>query len=1057
MNKTVLFYDESFPYQGQRPGKTQLSRMKELFVVADASQLAEALADAEVLVHLHGAYFPKEAWTAIFNHVAQGKGLLHAGGAPFKIPVYREVDAWVEEPEQTAYHQQLHIHETLPVSLSGIEKLVHNADVPLFANDEKLFTLEPTFGLVLHVTRTDDHPAEGGTAGPMDAHIYPLLRGIGGDGLERELSAPAVLLEHTKGLFSGGRWVLINQVLQGNFWENGGLDALAKWAAFAASGVTELWLKPNYGSYEPGERAIFMIQGQLMPAARKQSSQMDKEEWTFKLRVMRSLQSTEANPNPVFSYGSDRFTEIWKAEQVIAIGRELTIKRIAMPISLEAGYYAVECEAVSPSGERRILRQGFWGFDQELLSTGDYMTCDRDYFIKDGRPLPIVGMTYMTSDVARKYLFLPNAAVWDRDMAQMKRAGINLIRTGIWTAWRSIMFVDGHPYEEVLRAIDAFILTAKRHDLEVTFNFFSFTPETWEGVNPYLDPRSVEAQKRFIAAIVSRHEQSKHLHWDLINEPSMFDPKRIFEGPRSAHDPFEHAHFVAWLQERHGTIRLLQERWNMTPGELPSFEAVRLPEPEDINFLTTERTTKHGGPWLDYTLFTMDMHNRWAAQLIETIRSIQPKQMVTVGQDEGLGAQRPSPFFYAEEVDYTTVHSWWKMDDLVWDGVFTKALDKPNLIQETGIMYVETPDGRAKRSEEELRNILERKYAYSFSTGGAGAVQWIWNINFYMNNINESHIGALRADGTEKPEAAVSYDFGSFIAQIRDLFQGRKLEEVALVYPYSNDFSSRNLAYDATTRLVRTLSYAMNVHALGISEYHLEQLGEIKPKLIIVPSPHNFTQAALDALTAYVRENGGVLLFTGPAGLDEYWRPTGRKEDEFGALANDTKVSNLLREELLEVGGSLLPVSFGGTRIADSNKQTDPNSNGPASLADIALGKGRLLYCPLPLELNERIEPLIAVYNEALNRAGVSSELEWLRGGELPGIYGRKLTFATGALYIFVSELGIDADIEVRDPHTDKIYSFTLEQERSVLFAADQAGTVTAVYRPGEVQIHTQD
>ena len=101
-----------------------------------------------------------------------------------------------------------------------------------------------------------------------------------------------------------------------------------------------------------------------------------------------------------------------------------------------------------------------------------------------------------------------------------------------------------------------------------------------------------------------------------------------------------------------------------------------------------------------------------------------------MGQDEGLGSQRPSPFFYAEAVDYTTVHTWWKMDDLVWDGIFSKAIDKPNVIQETGIMYVETPDGRAKRSEEELRNILERKYAYAFSTGGAGAVQWIWNINF---------------------------------------------------------------------------------------------------------------------------------------------------------------------------------------------------------------------------------------------------------------------------------------------------------------------------------------
>ena len=69
--------------------------------------------------------------------------------------------------------------------------------------------------------------------------------------------------------------------------------------------------------------------------------------------------------------------------------------------------------------------------------------------------------------------------------------------------------------------------------------------------------------------------------------------------------------------------------------------------------------------------------------------------------------------------------------------------------------------------------MLERKYAYAFATGGAGAVQWIWNTNFYMDNANESHIGALRADGTEKPEADVSYDFGQFMERIRDLFEDR--------------------------------------------------------------------------------------------------------------------------------------------------------------------------------------------------------------------------------------------------------------------------------------------
>src|SRR5699024_6531608 len=230
----------------------------------------------------------------------------------------------------------------------------------------------------------------------------------------------------------------------------------------------------------------------------------------------------------------------------------------------------------------------------------------------------------------------------------------------------------------------------------------------------------------------------------------------------------------------------------------------------------------------------MEMQNHLSQELSDTIKTIAPGQLVTVGQDEALAAQRPSPFFYSEVTDYTSNHSWWLLDDLIWDGIFTKSPDKPNLIQETGIMYVENANGQARRSEEELRNILERKYAYAFSTGSAGAVQWLWNTNFYMNNINESNIGAIRADGTEKPETNVSYDFGSFIKETRDLFQGRELEDVGVVFPYSNDFSNRSLAYETTTKLTRVLAYDMNVPFRAFGEYQLDIRPEDMPKLLIV-------------------------------------------------------------------------------------------------------------------------------------------------------------------------------------------------------------------------------
>lgn len=494
----------------------------------------------------------------------------------------------------------------------------------------------------------------------------------------------------------------------------------------------------------------------------------------------------------------------------------------------------------------------------------------------------------------------------------------------------------------------------------------------------------------------------------------------------------------------------------MSPKQLPNFAAAVIPEAEEINFDVQDmHKAKKGTRWLDYCLFSMEMHNVWARELVGTIKDLVPDHLVTVGQDEALGAQRPSPFFYEREVDYTTVHSWWLNDDLIWDGIFAKTPHKPNLIQETGIMYVETPDGRAKRTEEELRGILERKYAYAFSTGGAGAVQWIWNTNFYMDNANESHIGALRADGTEKPEADVSYDFGRFMHGIRDLFEDRELEDIAVVFPYSNDFSNRALAYDATTKLTRVMSYDLKLPFRALSEYHLEALEQQPPKLIILPSPHNMDSDALHQLLTFAEKEGTSLLITGPLGLDAYWKATDRADHIVGKRS----LGNVQREELLNINGVNHRVTYGRRRIAEVAKETLLHGdNGTADEVHVLpLGKGKLIWTPLPIELNGRDEPLAELYRYATEISGIEQELKWISGGDIAGIYGRKLSFPKGNLYVFVSEFALNHEVHVRDQRTGVSYSFQLEKNRSVLFATDVSGKLTAVYRPDEVEIVQQD
>lgn len=1045
-----------------------------------AEELGAALRSAAggCYIRLHGPYFPKEAWPELLGFLRGGGSLIHVGGAPFKRPV-RQVGAeglegsggtagtegprgtagtagsedkdvhveqqarekqsnWIVEAEQTAYHQQLGIHEALPVQASSGLAYTASEERPVWAEAAGLLEPMATWNLVPHVTRSSDLPHQMGSAGPMDTTIHALVKGR--DRTGRELSAPVVLWEHTKGPFAGTRWMFANQLLGSAFWNGQGRERLLQWASYCASGVGELWVKPGYAAYEAGERASVLLQGQMIGGPAQQ--------WAITLQLSRAD-------------GSD-LAPLWEQNVELEAGSELAFARLSIPLDLEPGLYELAAKAEARHGERRLLKQAFWCRDEQLLASGSRIRAGRDYFEQDGSPLPVVGMTYMTSDVARKFLFLPNVAVWERDMAQMKRAGINWIRTGIWTAYRNIMQVDGHASEEVLRAIDAFLLTAAKCGLQITFTFFSFTPETWEGVNPYLDPRSVEAQKRFVRAIVSRHVHTTHVDWDLINEPSMFDPVQIFSnGPRSCKDRYEREAFVSWLQERHGNIARLQESWNMTPDELPGFAAVQIPEAGQINFDVQDmHRAKKGGQWLDYVLFSMDMHNRWAGELYAAIKDLAPDSMVTVGQDEALGAQRPSPFFYGEAADYTTVHSWWLNDHLLWDGIFAKTLGKPNLVQETGIMYVETPDGRAKRTEEELRAILERKYAYAFAAGGAGAVQWIWNTNFYMDNANESHIGALRADGTEKPEADVSYQLGSFMAKIRNLFAGRRLERIAMVFPYSNDFSNRKLAFDATTQAVRVLAYQLKLPVRGVSEYHLEDLLQEPAALVIVPSPHNFDDGAFALLERIARETGATVLFTGPLGLDAYWhwQAGARLGTELGQRA----LGNVRREEMLRIGDKLVPLSYGARRIAEVAKETAAAPAGPSAghaaagadaVVTVPLGAGQFIWSPLPVELNSRAESVAELYRYAVEASGVEADLQWLAGGELAGVYGRKLAFEQGALFVFVSEYAHDVPVKVMDRGTGTGYDFVLQAERSVLFATDGQGAITAIYRPEEVQI----
>lgn len=1023
MSTILVLYDERLPFDGVRPSTAELKKLKAFAEVLDCERLQTAdWQSCEALISLHGRYVPVELWEALTAHLRQGMGLVTlGGGTPFSVPVSVSGGQIRVQKPQSAYHEQLGICHGLEVKADRYNRLAVNPDIPVLQGYEDCFSVSDTVSLIVKFTQVTDSPHELGGSGPMDARIRPLLTGYGEK--NRPMAAPVVLIENLLGDYAGGRWIFANQPLTGQFWEQGGAALLERLAGFAAGGVKLVELRSNYASYFPGERPSLRLRtenlsGGDLPAGRVPAR--------ITARVLRE--------------GTVLAQRVWETE----IGPESGEQTCSLPLEVEPGFYELECRLEIQGEPARTTHSGFWGFDRELLESGEPVRCGRDYFYRDGKPMPVVGMTYMQSDNSRKFLFQPNPYLWDRDMAELKRAGVNMIRTGIWTGLRHFSLVDGEIAEDFLRALDAMFLTAKKHGLPIVFNLFAFVPEAWEGLNGYLDPRSIKAQKRFVSALACRHANSTNVMWDLINEPSLCTLQTNW-GPKPNRDPYELAAWREWLRQRHGTVEALRERWNCTPLELPSFETATLPADADmVELLSFYELSRKPLKSVDYVLFTQDVMNGWAREMVRTIRAAGSEQLITVGQDEALGGKRPSPFFYEQEVDYTTNHSWWQNDHLYWDGIFAKTPGKPCLIQETGIMYEENQDGTPRWDEARLRDVLERKYALAFAADNAGAVHWVWNINHYMVSLNEVNIGAVCPDGSQKLEADVSYDYGEFIGAVSHLFEGRKPAETAVVFPYSNSFSIRDYATGAAQSAARVLGYSMQLPFHCYGEYQLEALG--KEKLVILPSAVSLSQKAWDTLLRYVR-GGGTLLLSGIYSQDEYCTVLPSRREELGLQSEIRPIS---REETLAIGEREFPVSFHGVKY-DWVNQECASETGVEALHRIPLGKGTVLWCPVPVENSDSPEVVEAVYQEAVSTAGVTVPFAW-ETAKKRGILLKKLGFEKGAVYVAVSERSSEEELAFRDTETGVGYRFRLPAGRAFLFAADEAGRVLKSYRNLPVQ-----
>ncbi len=951
------------------------------FVGADKLSGALSADGTSLLVLPYGSAFPETAWESIQNYLQRGGNLLVLGGRPFTRAAYREGSNWKL--------REYSVRFTRPLMIDQYQSTPGSGGLQFQTNPEQVFqpasfSWKQAFSPVIRLSAVSLYN-RGGSAGSLDARLDPLAWGVKNG---RKLAAPLTLIDHIRNGFDGGRWIFLSADVGTDFYSGANTPALLRGLAeLALNGSEEFTVRPVFPLYLPGEPVQLEIGWH---SARSVAAPT----------AVRISTYPESQPN-------DRSTQTVTT----------ATSQVLLPAPKTAGLHVIEAQLLDGNKVRAIYHSGFWIRDESYLRGGPRLSVNHDYFQLDGNPIAVVGTTYMSSEVQRLYFEHPNVYVWDHDLGQIQAAGLNMIRTGWWTGWDKFCDENGQPYERTLRTLEAYLMTARKYGLPVQFNFFAFLPDVLGGSNAYLDPEAVRKQRTLISAVVARFHDVPFLAWDLINEPSI--GQHLWTMLPNG-DPIELQKWNEWLGKRYPDRAALAAAWNLSASAVTG----TVPMPQEAEFAPRGM---YAGPnslkVYDFFLFAEDVFDDWVRTMVTAIRRAGSQQLVTVGQDEGGIQDRLSPAFWGPLVSFTTNHSWWQNDSTLWDSIMAKQPGEVMLIQETGLQRELNLDETARRTQENEADLLERKIAVSFVQGG-GAIEWLWNSNSYMTESNETPIGAVRPDGTEKPEATVLRAYGALAKTMGAYLRNPQQPSIAMITSQAAQFSVvQEMQLQAQRKAVRALAYYDHLPLYAIAENQIAKLGS--PKLAILPSPQSLTDATWSALLKYV-DNGGTLLVSGPVDRDEHWQKVDRLSPL--KLAADTEPLTY-HNAAIQLNGRTIQLTY------DQNAQSWLEAlrfGDGSTLKEILHGKGRIFWAAYPIELAQTAIPAAELYGYLANRLEISPDFV-AQIPLAPGVLIYPIQLQDAVLYVMTSEAANDEKIDIRDRQSGVRLALTLPTQKAAL------------------------
>jgi Beta-galactosidase len=1021
-SSVVIWLEADLPTaDSAAPSSAQLAQSLPGARFVSADQLATHLGDpqTQLFVLPQGSVVPEAAWSAIEQYLQRGGNLLVLGGRPFTRAAFHDGSGWHLRDYSVRFSRLLGIDQYQSTPGSSGAQFTPNSEIPI---ELPHFAWKQAFSPIIRLSSSSLYN-RGGSAGSLDARLVTLAWGVSNG---RRLSAPLLEVDHLSGPFANGRWIFLAAELAPDFYAASDSATLLRTLADRAlCGGEEFTVRPALPLYLSGEPI-----------------------------EVETVHQSAAKPSGALTVDISEYPEDQPAQKSTITLILPATSPVLLPPPKSKGLHIIEARLLEGNTLRAIYHSAFWIRDEQSLRSGPRLGVNADYFTIDDKPLAVVGTTYMSSEVQRLYFDHPNVYIWKRDLSQIHDAGLNMIRSGWWTGWDKLCDESGRPYERTLRTLEAYLMTAHKYGLPVQFNLFAFLPEVLGGSSPYLDPVALRRQHTLVQTLAVRFHDVPYLAWDLINEPSF--SKYLWKMLPNG-DPIELAAWNAWLAKKYPDRAALAAAWNVPPDTLAG--TISLPSEEEFD----PRGTYVGVNSLrvyDFVQFAQDTFADWVRAMREIIRASGSSQPITVGQDEGGYQDRLSPAFFAPYVDFTSNHSWWLNDHLLWDSLVAKQPGKAMLIQETGLQRELNLDEIARRTPEQEAALFERKFAMSF-VFGSGAIEWLWNSNSYMTESNETPIGALHTDLTEKPEATVLRDMAKFAAAASPYLKNPKPPQIVVVTSQAAQFSVyAQLQLAAQQNAVRALGYDLHQPCSILAENQIDKLGS--PKLVILPSAQALRESTWQVLLAYVK-SGGNLLVTGPVSRDEHWQPIDRLTPlgltagiepltmHYASLnvdsADERNVRNIQDD---------IPLSFSQpTQQSLEYLRFDSDS----TLRELRLEKGKLFWVAFPVELSEDNSALAKLYEKILGRP--ASHFSEAMPGRIqirstfsvasskqqpipslsfspnnPLVYSIELEDAV--LYVLESESDQDADLDLHDYTTSSDLKLQLPAQHAALAIIDK-------------------